>query len=148
MEAVMPQQQPEHAPEELVSSLANAAASGENLERLRYIEHKGKRVLLADGSGFDHEQLIEGIKAVPQFVTKQPEHSVLLLCDFTGAQFTKDAIEQLKLATVFDRPHIAKAAWVLSDNLHQVLLDSIRRFSAREIAVFATREEALDYLAG
>ena len=142
----MPQQQPEQPAGDLVSSHANAAASGENVSRLRYIEHKGKRVLLADGSGYDREQLVEGIKAVPQFVTKQPEHSVLLLCDFTSSQFTKDTIEQLKLATVFDRPHIAKAAWVLSDNLHQVLLDSIRRFSARQIPVFATREEALDYL--
>jgi len=142
----MPQQQPEHSPEHSPSSLADAAASGEAIERLRYIEHKGKRVLLADGSGFDHDQLIEGIKAVPQFVTKQPEHSVLLLCDFTGTQFTKETIEQLKLATVFDRPHIAKAAWVLSHNLHQVLLDSIQTFSARKIPVFATREEALDYL--
>ena len=53
----------------------------------------------------------------------------------------------MKIGAVFDRPHVAKAAWVLSDNLHKVLLESIRTFSAREIAVFATREEALDYLA-
>ena len=89
---------------------------------------------------------MECIKAVPQYVTQQPEHSVLLLGDFTGTQFTKETIEHLKIAAVFDRPHIAKAAWVLSDNLHKVLLESIRTFSAREIAVFSTREEALDYL--
>jgi hypothetical protein len=122
-------------------------ASDENVERLRYLEHHGKRILLADVSACNEEQLAECIRAVPQYVTKQPEHSVLLLGDFTGTHFTKETIEQLKIATVFDRPHVARAAWVLSDNLHKVLLDSIRNFSAREIAVFATREEALDYLA-
>jgi hypothetical protein len=139
------QQQPDSSPSLMVPCATNA--SGENVERVRYVEHRGKRILLADVSACTDEQLAECIKAVPQHVTKQPEHSVLLLGDFTGTHFTKETIEQLKIAAVFDRPHVAKAAWVLSDNLHKVLLDSIRNFSAREIAVFATREEALDYLA-
>jgi hypothetical protein len=117
------------------------------MERLRYVEHRGKRILLADLNACTEDQLAECIRSVPHYVTKQPEHSVLLLGDFTGAHFTKETIEELKIAAVFDRPHIAKAAWVLSDNLHKVLLESIRNFSGREIPVFATREEALDYLA-
>lgn len=140
------QQQPDNVLKPLVPSATNTC--DQNVERLRYVEHRGKRILLADVSVCTDEQLAECIKAVPQYVTKLPEHSVLILGDFTGTHFTKETIEQLKIAAVFDRPHVAKAAWVLSDNLHKVLLDSIRNFSAREIAVFATREEALDYLAG
>lgn len=139
------QQQPDSSQNVTAPHATNA--SGENMERLRYVEHKGKRILLADVSVCNEEQLIECIHAVPEYVTKQPEHSVLILGDFTGTHFTKETIEQLKIAAVFDRPHVLKAAWVLSHNLHQVLLDSIRNFSAREIAVFSTREEALDYLA-
>ncbi len=139
------QQQPDSSPNPTVSGAANP--SSENVQRLRYVEHRGKRILLADVSTCSEEQLAECIKTVPQFVTQQPEHSVLLLGDFTGTHFTKGTIEQLKIAAVFDRPHVSKAAWVLSDNLHKVVLESIRNFSAREIAVFATREEALDYLA-
>ena len=142
----MPQQQPDQQGLDSVPSVATAPDSAENVERLRYIDHKGKSVLLADVSACNEHQLIECIKAVPQYVTKQPEHSVLLLGDFTGTHFTKDTVEQLKIAAVFDRPHVAKAAWVLNDNLHKVLLDSIRTFSAREIPVFSTREEALDFL--
>jgi hypothetical protein len=139
------QQQPDSSLDATVPGAAGA--SGENVERLRYVEHKGKRILLADVSACSDAQLAECIRCVPQVVTKQPEHSVLLLGDFTGTHFTKETIEQLKIAAVFDRPHVAKAAWVLSDNLHKVVLESIRNFSAREIAVFATREEAMDYLA-
>jgi hypothetical protein len=117
-------------------------------QRVRYIEHRGKRILLADVSGCGPELLLECIDAVPRHVTKQPEHSVLLLGDFTGAHFTKEIIERLKIAAAFDQPHVARAAWVLSENLPKVLLDSIRTFSAREIATFSRREEAMDYLVG
>jgi hypothetical protein len=139
------QQQPDNVPKTSAPSATNPC--GQNVERLRYIEHRGKRILLADVSACTDEQLAECIKAVPEYVTKLPEHSVLLLGDFTGTHFTKETIEQLKIAAVFDRPHVARAAWVLNHNLHEVLLESIRNFSGREIAVFATREEALDYLA-
>ncbi len=139
------QQQPDNSSNPMVPGASNT--SGENVERLRYVEHRGKHILLADVTACTEEQLADCIKAVPQYVTKQPEHSVLILGDFTGSHFTKETIEQLKIAAVFDRPHVAKAAWVLSDNLHKVLLESIRNFSAREIAVFATRQQALDYLA-
>lgn len=115
-------------------------------QRVRYIEHRGKRILLADVSNCTPEQLSECIDAVPKHVTQQPEHSVLLLADFTGAQFTKESIQKLKIAAAFDQPHVAKAAWVLSDNLPKVLLESIRTFSAREIPTFSTRDEAMDYL--
>ena len=143
----MQQQRPDGSLNAMVPSATNPVSAGKGVERLRYVEHRGKRILLADVSACTEEQLLECIRAVPQYVTKQPEHSVLLLGDFTNTHFTKDTVEQLKIAAVFDRPHVAKAAWVLSDNLHKVLLESIRTFSAREIAVFATREEALDYLA-
>jgi len=142
----MSQPQPTNHSSEAIPGTADAVSPDDAVQRLRYVEHRGKHVLLADMSACNEEQLAECIKAVPQYVTKQPEHSVLLLGDFTGTHFTKDTIEQLKIAAVFDRPHVAKAAWVLNDNLHKVLLDSIRAFSAREIRVFATREEALDYL--
>ena len=143
----MQQQRPENSPTSSAPGMTDTSDSGENLGRFRYIEHRGKRILLADVSNCTPEQLLDWIKTVPQYVTKQPEHSVLLLGDLTGTHFTKEAIEQLKIAAVFDRPHVAKAAWVLNDNLHKVLMDSIRAFSAREIPVFATREEAMDYLA-
>ena len=130
----------------MVPNPVNADDASSSAERIRYIEHAGRRILLADLTSCTPEQLQKCIEEVPHFVTRQPENSVLLLGDFTGSEFTRQTVEQLKIAAVFDRPHVAKSAWVLSDNLHKVLLDSIRTFSARDIAVFASREEALDYL--
>ena len=47
---------------------------------------------------------------------------------------------------MFDRPHIKKSAWVLTQNLPKALYESVLTFSGREIATFETREEALEYL--
>lgn len=142
----MQQQRPGNSPSEVVPNLTDPGETAQAAQRLRYIEHAGKRILLADISGCNSEQLVQCIDAVPQYVTKQPEHSVLLLADFTGTDFNREIIEHLKIAAVFDRAHIAKSAWVLAHNQHGLLVESIRTFSARDIAVFPTREEALDYL--
>ena len=116
------------------------------MERVTHITFRGKTVLLADCSDCPPDQLAAIIDDVPRHVTKEPHGSVLLLADFSRSKFNKDTVEHLKLAAVFDRPHLKKSAWVLTENLPKALYDSIRSFSGREIPTFATREEALHYL--
>jgi hypothetical protein len=79
-------------------------------------------------------------------VTGEPVGSVLVVADFSGAAFNRNAVERIKIATAIDRPHIKRAAWVLAGNLPKALYESVRSFSAREFPVFDTREEAMDYL--
>src|SRR5438552_15394490 len=116
------------------------------MERVTHITFRGKKILLADCSNCAPEQLAAVIDAVPRHVTKEPYGSVLLLADFSNSVFNKETVEHLKLAAVFDRPHLKKSAWVLTENLPKALYDSIRSFSGREIPTFATREDALQYL--
>lgn len=116
------------------------------MERVTHITFRGRTVVLADCSDCPPDQLAAVIDDVPRHVTKEPHGSVLLLADFSRSKFNKDTVEHLKLAAVFDRPHLKKSAWVLTENLPKALYDSIRSFSGREIPTFATREEALQYL--
>lgn len=116
------------------------------MERISFVIHGDKRVLMLDFTGCDPQEVAAVADRVPAIVTQEPAGSVLAVADFTGAEFDKDAVERIKIATTFDRPHIKRAAWVLTENLPKALYDSIRRFSAREFPVFHTREEALDYV--
>lgn len=116
------------------------------MERIRFITHRDRRILLIDCSNCNAEELAGTSDRVPQFVTGEPTGSVLLLADFTGSEFTKEAVERLKIAAVFDKPHVKRSAWVLSNNLPKALYVSIRTFTGRELPVFASREEALEYL--
>jgi hypothetical protein len=116
------------------------------MERISHVSHGNKTVLVADCSNCAPQELALVIDNVPAYVMKEPLGSVLLLADFSGSVFTKETVEHLKLAAVFDRPHIKKSAWVLTHNLDKTLCESVRSFSGREIRTFATRQEALEYL--
>jgi len=116
------------------------------MERVTHITFRGQKVLLVDCSDCSPEVLAAAADDVPRYVTQEPHGSVLLLADFSRSTFNKETVEHLKLAAVFDRPHLKKSAWVLTENLPKALYDSIRSFSGREIPTFSTRDEALQYL--
>jgi len=115
-------------------------------DRIRYISHKGKAVLLVDVSHSSAAEFERICKLVPEFVTREPRQSVLILGDFTGAKFDKNAIEALKRGAVFDRPHVRRSAWVGVDSFPRVFFDNIKSFTQRELPTFKTREEALEWL--
>jgi hypothetical protein len=71
---------------------------------------------------------------------------VLLLADFTGAEFDRIAIDRLKEAAVFDRPHLKRSAWVGLEKLPKVFYEHIKNFSQRDLPAFETREAAMDWL--
>jgi hypothetical protein len=116
------------------------------LERILFLTFRNRQVLLADCSDRSPEELAAVIDEVPKHVTREPIGSLLVLGDFSRSTFTKETVEHLKLAAVFDRPHIKKAAWVLTQNLPKALYESVLTFSGREIPTFETREEALEFL--
>lgn len=115
-------------------------------ERIRFISHQGKEVLLVDCSRCAAAELERLVLLVPSFVTAQPKNSVLLLADFSGAQFDRKAITALKESAVFDRPHLKRSAWVGVESIPKVYFQNIKSFSQRELTAFKTREEALDWL--
>ncbi len=116
------------------------------VERIQFVTHQGKRVLLVDFTGCTSEEVGTISDQVPAIVTKEPSGSVLVVADFSGAEFDREAMEHIKIATAFDRAYVKRAAWVLTENLPKTLYDSVRSFSAREFPVFPTLQQALDYL--
>ena len=114
--------------------------------RIRFISHKHKKVLLVDGTDCSAEQLEEFASLVPARVMAEPKGSVLLLADFTGAHFEKKSLERLKPALVLDRPYLKRSAWVGAESLPKIFYEHLKNFSQRDLPTFGTREEALDWL--
>lgn len=114
--------------------------------RIRFISHLGKKILLVDVSNCSAAELQRLAVLVPEYVTTEPKGSVLLLADFTGAQFDREAALRLKETTVFDRPHLKRSAWVGVESMPRVFYENIKSFSQRELPTFKTREEAMEWL--
>jgi hypothetical protein len=115
-------------------------------DRIRFIEHKAKQILLVDVSHCTPAEVAKTVLLVPSYVTSEPRGSVLLLADFTGAEFDRIAIDRLKESAVFDRPHLKRSAWVGIENLPKVFYEHIKNFSQRDLPAFKTREEAMNWL--
>jgi len=115
-------------------------------DRIRFISHQGRQILLIDLSNLPAAEVKRISELVPKFVTAHPKGSLLLLADFTDSEFDREVFTTMKESAVFDRPHVKKSAWVGIDNLPKVFYENLKVFSQRELPTFKTREEALDYL--
>lgn len=115
-------------------------------DRIRFITHEGKQILLVDISHCNAADVAKISKLVPSYVTAEPRGTVLLLGDFTGAEFDKKAVTIMKEGAVFDRPYLKKSAWVGTETLPKVFYENIKSFSQRTLPTFKTREEALEWL--
>lgn len=115
-------------------------------ERVSFIGHKGRQVLFLDFTNCTSEQVTAVCDEVREVVTSQTEKSVLILADFAGAQFTKDAVTRIKEVATHDRPYVRRVAWVHTEGLPKIFYEAIKRFSQRDFPTFETREQALDFL--
>ena len=115
-------------------------------DRIRFISHKGKKILLADASNLSAEGLVQLSPLALSRITAEPRGSVLLLADFSGSKVDKKSMEALKPALVLDRPYLKRSAWVGTENLPKVFYEHLKSFSQRELPLFKTREEAMDWL--
>jgi hypothetical protein len=116
------------------------------MDRIRFITHQGKRVLLVDLTNCSANDVMKVMAEVQRIVTAQPRESTLTLGDLTGAQFSRDVITRMKEVAVFDRPYVKRSAIVGAEGLPKVFYEALRTFSRREFPRFKTREEALDWL--
>ena len=119
-----------------------------NGDRVRFITYQGQRVLLVDLSGCTASQVATICDLVPSYVTAEPRGSVLILADFTNSQMDREALEHLKKAMVFDRPHIKRSAWTGAAGFPKAFYENVKAFTVREFPVFQTRDQALAYLVG
>jgi hypothetical protein len=115
-------------------------------ERIRFVEHKGKQILLLDFSRATAPQMIPLLTQVQTTVAQQEPKSVLVLADYEGAEIDHKVAMKIKEVLTFDRPFVKKAAWLGSKHIPQELSQSFHLFSQRETATFRTREEALEWL--
>ena len=117
------------------------------MERVRFITHKGKRVLLVDYSNVtDEAELLQMIEQREFLVDQQPKNSVLVVLNVTGAKFSKEVLTRAKEANVYDRPYVRRSAMVGAADYQKAALDAVSMFAKRHWEKFDTLAEALDWI--
>jgi len=116
-------------------------------DRIQFIEHQGKQILLIDYSHASAQQMLLLLEHVRIKVAQHARESLLILADFSGAVVDRTVATRIKEVLTLDRPFVKKGAWVGTENIPRAFMENFRTFSQREIVTFKTREEAMDWLA-
>lgn len=119
------------------------------MERIRFVEHKGKSILLEDFSAVKPgEEFQQTLEQAGLAIRSQPPKSVLALFDATNANFDMESLTALGEFVKKNTPFIKFAAVVGITGLLTIALQAVQRVGGRDFKVCSTREEALDFLAG
>lgn len=118
------------------------------MERVQIIQHKGAKIHFGDYSGLspgkDMQAVLNKVKALTQ---AQPENSVLELTDLTDVRFDTDMLSKIREVTTSNAPYVRASAVIGVGGLLHIALDAITRVSRRNVRVFLSKDEALDWLA-
>lgn len=114
----------------------------------RFIEHKGKRIVLLDFVGIQDPKVgLPLIAAAGRFVQALPaDHSALSCTDVRNTKYDRQVLDAFKAMSKGNGPHVKAAAVVADSALHRAAISMVALFSRRTIMTFDTTEKALDWL--
>jgi len=115
-------------------------------DRIHFVEHHGKQILVLDFAHANANEMQLLLEYVRITVAKHAHESVVTLADFTGAAVDHAVATKLKEVLTLDRPFVKKTAWVGAESIPHAFMENFHNFSQREIVMFKTREEAMDWL--
>jgi hypothetical protein len=116
--------------------------------RIRFIEHRGKRILFMDFSEMNEPgEALAALDAARKVIAAEPEHSLLTLTDVTGTRYDDDIIKAFQALAAHNKPYVKAAASVTRTPLQLVALRASAVLSRRKLETFAELDEARDWLA-
>jgi len=116
------------------------------MERVKFIIHKWRQILLLDISHCSLDEVIKTIDEAMGVVRSQPESSLLILTNVTGTGYDLRVIEKLKESADGNKPYVRASAVVGLDGLQKVVYNTVTLFSKRTIPAFDDIEKAKDWL--
>jgi hypothetical protein len=115
-------------------------------DRIHFVEHKGKQILVLDFSHADAQEMLLLLEELRITVAQHPRESIVTFSDLTGATVDHAVATKIKEVLTLDRPFVKKTAWVGTEHIPHAFMENFHTFSQRDIVIFKTREEAMDWL--
>lgn len=120
------------------------------MEKVKVIEYKGKNIVYLDFSNGDmlgqKQEVLDLIEEAKAFIRKQAPNSLLTLTDATDLRFSMELIDTLKDLTTHNKPYVKAAAIVGVKGIQKIAYDTVMKFTKRNIPIFPSVEEAMDWL--
>lgn len=116
---------------------------------LKWVLHKGKRILYADIASQHDEELLDIVARLKLEIEREPLESVLAVCEVRGGKTSSVINKALKEFVKYIDPYIKTIAVVGLEGLQKILYNSVLMFTrTKKLTIKNSEEEALDWLAG
>jgi hypothetical protein len=118
----------------------------EEMQRVRIIEHKGKKVFYVDFSNCTSQEAIETLDQARKTLVPHPHGSLLGLTDVTNGHFDRKVTQELKEYSKFTAPYMRASALVGVTGIKKAILIAVETFTNRRFTLFDDVEKAKDWL--
>ena len=117
------------------------------MDRVRFIDHRGTPILLADLSGItETPELQRVVRLGTELLHAQPPHSTLVLVDLSYVEYNLESFAIVQQSVAVNRPFVRARAIVGLPGIAEVPFQIVAKLSERPMAHFETREEAQEWL--
>jgi hypothetical protein len=117
------------------------------MERVTFIQHKGKKMLYLNFAGCKADEVLEVIEQGKAAIRTQLKQSVLTLTDVTNAAFNSEVSDAMKEFVVHNKPFVAASAVVGVTGLKKVIFNAVMKISGRHLHAHDSLDQAKDWLA-
>ncbi len=116
--------------------------------RVKFFTHGAQEILLVDFS-YSNVAMVKAVSEECRKAVAARQHaSVRTLVDITEAWFDKQTIDIVSDLAKHNRPYVVKSAVLGVMGLRQIAFNAVVSIARREMKMFNTREQALEWLAG
>jgi len=116
------------------------------MERIKFIEYKGKKILYTDVSNANIEEAYKIIKEQQKIIFTFPENSLLTVANFKNCEVTPKATHDLKEIVLQNKPYVKATAVIGIGGIKRIMLNAVSKFSGRKFYVCDKLEDALEWL--
>ena len=116
------------------------------MNRTRFVEHQGKKILHVDFSGCDKTTLAPAVEEAKTAIKLLPAASALLFTDVTNTEMSRQTSALIKDFSSHNTPFVAASAVAGVTGLKKLIYNTVMGLTGRSIALFDTIEQAKDWL--
>lgn len=116
------------------------------MERVRFVQHCGKDILLVDFSNCEADGAHLIIDKAKALICTRSEQSLLTLTDVTNLRFDEKISDRMKEYAAHNKPFVKAAAVVGIVGLKKIIFQAVVMFSKRKLDVFDTVDQAKTWL--
>ena len=116
------------------------------MERVEFVTQDGLRYLYNNMSECQPEETEACLHRSHELMCKEPEKTVYVLANVKGIRFNKQIVQTFKDVTKLNAPYVKTTAVYGLEGFSKLLVNTVAKFSSREMKAFDTLEAAQNWL--